>query len=187
LGASVVKVTSLRIGDIKSIETRVFTDDRGSFFEAWNARALSAAGFHENFVQDNSARSVRGTLRGLHYQLRRPQGKLVRVVWGEVFDVAVDLRRSSSTFGQWVGERLTADSHRALWIPPGFAHGYLTLSATADVYYKCTEYYEPGDEYAVRWDDPALAIAWPLNGIGAPLLSPRDAGARAFADAETYP
>jgi len=183
----VVKVTALRIGEVKLLEPRIFADERGWFFEAWNARALSAAGFHEHFVQDNCVRSTRGVLRGLHYQLWKPQGKLVRVTAGEVFDVSVDLRRSSPTFGEWVGERLSGDNHRAIWIPPGFAHGYLALSETADVYYKCTAFYDPADERAVRWDDPAVGIAWPVAGVGAPILTPRDRDAPLLANAETYP
>jgi dTDP-4-dehydrorhamnose 3,5-epimerase len=183
----VVTVRALRIGDVKSLEARIFADDRGFLFEAWNARSLSASGFHENFVQDNCACSARGVLRGIHYQLTKPQGKLVRVIRGEIFDVAADLRRTSPTFGQWVGEVLSSEDHRALWIPPGFAHGYLTLSESADVYYKCTEFYEPADERCVRWNDTTLAIAWPLAGIGDPIVSPRDAAAPLLENAEAYP
>lgn len=181
-----VTVTSLRIPDLKLLEPRIVTDERGFFFEAWNSRELSAAGFHENFVQDNCVRSARGVLRGLHYQLAKPQGKLVRVIRGEIFDVAVDMRGSSPTFGQWVGERLSSEAPRALWIPPGFAHGYLALSDPADVYYKCTEYYDPADERLVRWNDPTLGIAWPLAGFGTPIVAARDAAAPPFANAERY-
>ena len=182
-----VTIRHLRIPDVRVLVCLVHHDDRGSLFEAWNARTLSAAGLHENFVQDNCVRSNRGVLRGLHYQLARPQGKLVRVIRGEVFDVAVDLRRSSATFGEWVGERLSADSHHALWIPPGFAHGYLALHEATDVYYKCTEFHDPADEHAVRWNDPALGIAWPLAEEGDAIVSARDARAPLFANAESYP
>ena len=182
-----VSVRHLRLPELKIFASPVHEDERGGFFEAWNARALSTAGLHENFVQDNCVRSRRGALRGLHYQLARPQGKLVRVIRGAVFDVAVDLRRSSPTFGEWVSERLTADDHHALWIPPGFAHGYLALSDDADVYYKCTEFHDPAGERAVRWNDPALAVDWPLAAVGTPIVSPRDAAAPLFANAEPYP
>lgn len=180
-------VTALRIGDVKRIVPRVHTDERGFLFEAWNARTFGAAGLGAAFVQDNHTRSSRGVLRGLHYQLARPQGKLVRVVRGEVFDVAVDLRRSSPTFGQWVGERLSSEGGHALWIPPGFAHGYLTLTEPADVYYKCTEFHAPLDERCVRWSDAALGIAWPLDALGTPVVSARDAAAPLLAGAECYP
>lgn len=181
-----VTVTALRIADVKRVAPRVHADARGHLYEAWNARALGAAGLPGEFVQDNCVRSGRGVLRGLHYQLRRPQGKLVRVVHGEVFDVAVDLRRTSPTFGQWVGERLSSETYDALWIPPGFAHGYLVISELADVYYKCTGYYDAPDDRCLRWDDPDLRIAWPLDGIDAPLVSARDAAAPLLANAETY-
>jgi dTDP-4-dehydrorhamnose 3,5-epimerase len=153
---------------------RVFGDDRGFFLESWNRRAFAAAGLDLDFVQDNHSRSARGVLRGLHYQLPRPQGKLVRVVRGEVFDVAVDLRRGSPTCGRWVGEVLSAGNRRQLWIPEGFAHGFLVLSDEAEFLYKTTEYYHPEHERCVRWDDPDLAIAWPL-GAAAPRVSAKDA------------
>jgi dTDP-4-dehydrorhamnose 3,5-epimerase len=164
---------------------RLFGDDRGFFFESWNARAfaaaLEAAGqpCPAAFVQDNQSRSSRGVLRGLHYQLPpQPQGKLVRCVVGEIFDVAVDLRRSSPSFGQWVGARLSAENHQQLWVPVGFAHGFLTLSHTAEVLYKTTDFWSQSCERSLRWDDPSLAIAWPLQQLQtAPLLSDKDGDA----------
>ena len=182
-----VTVTALRIADVKSIESPVHSDERGFFFEGWNARSLSAAGFHENFVQDNCVRSALGVVRGLHYQITKPQGKIIRVIQGEIFDVAVDMRGSSPTFGQWVGGRLSSEEHRALWVPPGFAHGYLALSETADVYYKCTEFWDAADERGVRWNDHAIGIGWPLGGIGAPIVSARDAVLPPLENAESYP
>lgn len=176
-----VTVRDSSIPDVKIVESRVFTDERGYFLEAWNAGDLAAAGLEASFVQDNLARSRRGVLRGLHYQLPRAQGKLVRVTRGEVFDVAVDLRRSSPTFGKWVGERLSAESGRALWIPPGFAHGYLVLSEWCDLHYKCTAPYASADEHTLRWDDPVLAIEWPLQPGESPILSVRDSSAPVLA------
>jgi len=157
--------------------------------ESFNARDFArATELKVDFVQDNHSRSARGVLRGLHYQIRQPQGKLVRVVRGAVFDVAVDLRRGSPTFGRWAGAQLSEDNRRQLWVPPGFAHGFVVLSESADFLYKTTDYYAPQFERGVRWDDPAIAIAWPLaeHGIAAPLLSAKDAAAPLLADAEVF-
>ncbi|GAB2591996.1 dTDP-4-dehydrorhamnose 3,5-epimerase [Ramlibacter solisilvae] len=170
------------------LQPRVFGDERGFFTESWNkARFDEAAGAAVEFVQDNHSRSSRGVLRGLHYQIQQPQGKLVRVVSGRVFDVAVDLRRSSPRLGQWVGVELSAENHRQLWVPPGFAHGYLTLSETADFLYKATDYYAPQHERALLWNDPHLAIEWPLSAIdGAPTLSAKDLQAAAWRHCPLY-
>jgi dTDP-4-dehydrorhamnose 3,5-epimerase len=174
------------IPDVLLVEPRVFGDDRGFFFESFNQRALEAAvGRSLSFVQDNHSLSGRGVLRGLHYQCPYPQGKLVRVTRGEVFDVAVDLRRSSPTFGRWAGELLSADNKRQLWIPEGFAHGFLVLSDAAEFLYKTTDYWRPEHERCIRWDDPDLAIAWPARGV-TPLVSPKDAAGQRFADAPTF-
>jgi dTDP-4-dehydrorhamnose 3,5-epimerase len=179
-----VIVTPTAIPDVLVIEPKVFGDARGFFLESWNAQAFAAAGIPAAFVQDNHSRSPRGVLRGLHYQIRQPQGKLVRVVAGEVFDVAVDLRRASPTFGRWVGERLSAENKRLLWIPPGFGHGFLVLSETADFLYKTTDYYAPEHERVIAWNDPDLAIKWPIAGT--PTLSGRDAAGARFRDAEVF-
>lgn len=171
------------------VELAAFRDARGQFAETYQRDRYRAAGITAEFVQDNASSSRRGVLRGLHYRVGRPEGKLVHVTRGEVFDVAVDIRRSSPTFGRWFGTVLSADNHCQLWIPPGFAHGFLALS-DADLAYKITETYAPGDERAIRWDDPDLAIAWPLGGPGdpiVPLLSPKDAAAPAFAASELLP
>lgn len=178
-----MKVTSCAIPDVLLIEPRVFEDVRGFFYESFNQRAFHAAtGVNLKFVQDNHSKSARGVLRGLHYQLHQPQGKLVRVVAGEVFDVAVDIRRDSPTFGQWVGEVLSGDNKRQLWIPPGLAHGFVVLSDTAEFLYKTTDYYTPEHERCIAWNDPTLAIEWPaLNGP--PQLSAKDAAGMAFLDA----
>jgi dTDP-4-dehydrorhamnose 3,5-epimerase len=181
-----VKAIPTAIPDVLAIEPKVFGDARGFFFESWNLRDFDAiAGREVRFVQDNHSGSARGVLRGLHYQVRQPQGKLVRVVAGEVFDVAVDLRRSSPTFGRWVGERLSAQNHRMLWVPPGFAHGFLVLSDWAEFLYKTTDYWAPEHERTLLWNDPSLGIAWPLEGE--PVLKPRDAAGARLAEAETYP
>ena len=171
------------IDGVLLVDPEVFADERGFFMEVWNAEAFAAAGLDVAFVQDNHSRSRRGVLRGLHYQAARPQGKLIRVTSGAVFDVAVDLRRASPTFGRWFGARLTAASRRMLWTPPGTAHGFLTLSATADVAYKCTDVHVPSDDRAIAWNDPDLAIAWPLAPGARPILSARDAAAASFRDA----
>lgn len=175
-----------RIPDVILIEPRVYGDQRGFFLESWNERSFTEAGLNLRFVQDNHSRSKQWTLRGLHYQVKQPQGKLVRVVAGAVFDVAVDLRRSSPTFGKWVGEILSAENHRMLWIPPGFAHGFLVLSEFADFLYKCTDFYAPEHERAVRWNDPNIGIEWPLPAGKAPILSSKDQAAGAFRDAEYF-
>jgi dTDP-4-dehydrorhamnose 3,5-epimerase len=180
-----VIVTRTAIPDVLVIEPKVFGDARGFFLESWNARSFAEAGLPAVFVQDNHSRSPRGVLRGLHYQIVQPQGKLVRVAAGEVFDVAVDLRRASPTFGRWVGERLSGDNKRMLWIPPGFGHGFLVLSDAADFLYKTTDYYAPEHERVIAWNDPDLAIAWPLAGT--PTLSARDAAGARFRDAQVFP
>jgi len=168
------------------LEPRVFGDDRGFFFESFNARAFAeATGLQCEFVQDNHSRSQRGVLRGPHYQVQQAQGKLVRVSAGEVYDVTVDLHRSSPTFGKWVGTLLSAENKRQLWIPAGFAHGFLVLSEFAEFLYKTTDYYAPEHERCIRWDDPSLAIDWPLDG--APQLSTKDQAGVSFAEAQVFP
>jgi dTDP-4-dehydrorhamnose 3,5-epimerase len=178
-----MKVTPCAIADVLLIEPRVFGDERGFFYESFNQRAFHAAtGVNLPFVQDNHSKSARNVLRGLHYQLHRPQGKLVRVVAGEVFDVAVDIRPDSPTFGQWVGEILSGDNKRQLWIPPGLAHGFVVLSDSAEFLYKTTDYYAPENERCIAWNDPTLAIQWPaLNGP--PQLSGKDAAGASFLEA----
>ena len=166
------------------LEPKVFGDARGFFLESWNRKAFAGLGLDQDFVQDNHSRSARGVLRGLHYQLNEPQGKLVRVVSGAVFDVAVDVRKSSPHFGQWVGYELSADNHRMLWIPPGFAHGFLVLSDAADFLYKTTAYYAPQWDRGIRWDDPEIGVQWPLEG--APTLSAKDQVQPLLKDAEVY-
>lgn len=172
--------------DVLILEPKVHGDHRGYFMETWRQSDFAKLGLPSGFVQDNQSRSSQGTLRGLHYQLTQPQGKLVRVISGEIFDVAVDMRRSSPTFGQWDGVRLSSDNRRQLWVPPGFAHGFYVLSESAEVFYKCTDYYAPADERGLRWNDPELDIDWPLLGP-APLLSDRDRGAPLLKDAELFP
>jgi len=178
-----MQVETTAIEGVLLLQPRVFGDARGFFFESFNQKAFDAAiGGHVDFVQDNHSRSARGVLRGLHFQMgAKAQGKLVRVTAGAVFDVAVDIRRDSPTFGRWVGAELSGDNHRQLWIPPGLAHGFLVLSETADFLYKTTEYYSPADEGAVRWDDPDLDIAWPDLG-SPPALSAKDAAAGRLRD-----
>lgn len=181
-----MKVVRTAIPDVVVLEPKVFGDERGFFFESYNKRALrEAAGIDAEFVQDNHSRSVRSVLRGLHYQIREAQGKLVRATAGEIFDVAVDLRRASPTFGRWVGVELTAASKRMLWVPPGFAHGFLVLSAEAEVQYKATAYYAPEHERALLWNDPGIGVRWPLSGE--PLLNERDRRATPLSAAELYP
>ena len=180
-----MNVVDTPLPGVKLIEPTVFGDERGFFMETWNARAFTAAGLDLTFVQDNHSRSARGVLRGLHFQIVNPQGKLVRVSHGAVFDVAVDVRRSSPTLGRWVGYELSAANKRLLWVPPGFAHGFVVLSDFADFQYKCTALYDPPAERAVRWDDPALAIDWPLDGM-VPTLSAKDAAAPLLAAAEVF-
>ena len=180
-----MNVTPTALPEVLVIAPRVFGDDRGFFFESWNARAFAAAGIDAAFVQDNHSRSRRGVLRGLHYQIEHAQGKLVRVVSGEVFDVAVDLRKSSPNFGRWVGVTLSAENAKMMWVPAGFAHGFLTLSESADFFYKTTDYWHPEHERTLLWSDRALGIDWPLDG--APSVAPKDATGVALAQAEIYP
>ena len=181
-----MKVIATDIPDVRMVEPRVFGDSRGFFFESFNQKAFAAAvGATPDFVQDNHSRSGRHVLRGLHYQIRQVQGNLVRVVSGQVFDVAVDLRRSSPTFGRWVGHTLSAENKRQLWVPAGFAHGFLVISAAAEFLYKTTDYYAPEHERCIRWDDPILKIAWPIDAE--PLVSAKDRLGVAFADAEVFP
>ena len=180
-----MKVTPTSIPSVLIIEPRVFGDTRGFFFESFNQRAFNqATGLDVNFVQDNHSRSSKGVLRGLHYQIQQPQGKLVRVVRGSVFDVTVDLRKSSPTFGQWVGVELTEDNHCQLWIPPGFAHGFYVLSDSADFLYKTTDYYAPEFECSLIWNDPTIGIEWPLNTQ--PIISAKDVQGKKLADAEVF-
>ena len=180
-----MKVTETTLPGVLILEPKVFGDDRGFFYESFNARSFQdATGLNPAFVQDNHSRSTRGVLRGLHYQVQQPQGKLVRVTAGEVFDVVVDIRRHAATFGQWFGLHLSADNKRQLWIPEGFAHGFLVLSEYAEFLYKTTDYYAPAHERCIRWDDPALGIRWPLAAGERPRLSPRDAQGTSLAEAE---
>lgn len=180
-----MQIISTAIPEVLILEPQVFGDARGFFMESFNQRRWQElTGLDTRFVQDNHSRSAKGVLRGLHYQIRQPQGKLVRVVQGEVFDVAVDLRRSSSTFGKYVGCLLSAENKRQLWIPEGFAHGFLVLSETAEFLYKTTDYYAPEYECCIRWDDPDLAIDWPLEG--SPLVSAKDAAGGDFKDASYF-
>lgn len=181
-----MKVEPTALPEVLLITPQVFEDARGFFMETWNARGFAAAGIAAEFVQDNQSRSSRGALRGLHYQLTRPQGKLVRVAAGRVYDVAVDLRRSSPDFGRWVGIELSADNRQMLWVPPGFGHGFLTLEDRTDFLYKCTDFYAPGDERCLAWNDPELAIDWPLGDM-TPTVSAKDAQGAAWSEAETYP
>jgi dTDP-4-dehydrorhamnose 3,5-epimerase len=180
-----MKFTPTALADVLLIEPRVFGDARGYFFESYNGRLMAAAGIDVAFVQDNHSRSARGVLRGLHYQIEHAQGKLVRVVSGEVHDVAVDMRRSSPTFGHSIGMTLSAHDKRMLWIPPGFAHGFLVLSETAEFLYKTTDFWYPEFERSLLWNDSALGIAWPLQQ--APTLAAKDAAGTPFAIADTYP
>ena len=180
-----MKVVNTDIPDVKIIEPKVFGDERGFFYESYNQENLKKeAGIEAYFVQDNHSRSVRGVLRGLHYQTNQVQGKLVRVVAGEAFDVAVDLRTSSSTFGKWVGVHLSAENKKMLWVPPGFAHGFLTLSPQADFLYKTTDFYDPKSECCIRWDDPDLDIVWPWEGL--PSLSQKDSQGKRFKEAAVF-
>jgi len=179
-----MKVAATALPDVKLIEPRVFDDARGCFFESWNARVFAQAGLSATFVQDNHSRSVRGVLRGLHYQIEHAQGKLVRVVAGAVFDAVVDLRRSSPTFGRAYGTTLSAENRRMLWVPPGFAHGFLALTEHAEFLYKTTDYWYPEHERTLLWSDPALGIAWPLSG--APIVNAKDAAGTPLAAADVF-
>lgn len=181
-----MKVTPSALPEVMVIEPRVFGDDRGFFLESYNRRAFKeATGVDADFVQDNHSRSARNVLRGLHYQIKQAQGKLVKVVSGEMFDVAVDLRRSSPRYGRWMGLHLSAENKRMLWIPPGFAHGFLALSDSTEVLYKATDYYAPEHERCVLWSDPEIGIEWPL--AGAPVVSEKDKRGVALKLAETFP
>lgn len=180
-----MRATPLELPDVVLLQPRVFDDDRGDFFESYNARAFrDAIGIDTEFVQDNHSSSHGQVLRGLHYQIEQAQGKLVRVISGEVFDVAVDLRRSSPTFGRWVGARLSASRREMLWIPAGFAHGFYVVSGEAEFLYKATDYWAPQFERTLLWNDPALGIDWPLAGV--PILNPKDAAGLPLAQAEVY-
>ena len=181
-----MRLTPTELPDVMVIEPAVFEDPRGFFMETWHAEKFRAAGLDRTFVQDNHSGSVRNALRGLHYQLGRPQGKLVRVVAGEIFDVAVDLRRSSPTFGRWTGMTLSAANRLQLWVPEGFAHGYYVTGERAEVIYKCTDVYVPEEERTLRWDDPDVGIVWPL-GAEPPTVSAKDAKGLAFTAAPTFP
>jgi dTDP-4-dehydrorhamnose 3,5-epimerase len=177
--------TRLAIPEVIVFEPKVFGDERGFFFESFNQRSFNdAVDSNVNFVQDNHSRSVKNVLRGLHYQIQQPQGKLVRVVQGEVFDVAVDIRKNSPTFGKWVGEVLSADNKKQLWVPEGFAHGFLTLSDTAEFLYKTTDYYAPTHERCIKWDDPVIGIAW--QATAGPLVSNKDAVGKSLSQAELF-
>ena len=178
-----MKITPTKIPDVKLIEPRVFGDERGFFMETWNEKVFREAGIDTKFVQDNHSRSVKNTLRGLHYQIKQPQGKLVRVTQGEVFDLAVDLRVGSSTFGQWVGEYLSEENKRMLWVPPGFAHGFLVISDTADFEYKCTDFYAPGYERCIVWNDADIGIDWGIKDVNALILSDKDRQGRSISEA----
>jgi dTDP-4-dehydrorhamnose 3,5-epimerase len=182
-----MKFSPTRLPDVVLIEPQVFEDSRGFFMETWEARKFAAGGITAQFVQDNHSDSRRWVLRGLHYQIRQPQGKLVRVTRGEAFDVAVDMRRSSPTFGQWAGEYLSAENRLMLWVPPGFAHGFLVLSERAEFQYKCTDFYDRSSERALLWNDPALGIEWPLPDGVRPVVSAKDEAAPTLATAEYFP
>jgi dTDP-4-dehydrorhamnose 3,5-epimerase len=180
-----MKITPTKIPDVLIIEPKVFADERGFFFESFNKKVFAeATGMTAEFVQDNHSKSAQGVLRGLHYQIKQPQGKLVRVCRGEVLDVAVDIRKSSATFGQWVGVTLSADNKRQLWLPPGFAHGFIVLSDSAEFLYKTTDYYAPEYERCIRWDDASLAIDWQFKGQ--PQVSEKDSQGAAFSIAEMF-
>jgi len=175
-----------RISDVILIKPEVFGDNRGYFMEIWHEKKFLEVGIQVNFVQDNHSKSSQGILRGLHYQITQPQGKLVRVIQGEVYDVAVDLRRSSPTFGKWVGEILSSDNKKILWVPPGFAHGFYVTSNSAEIIYKCTDFYAPQYERSLQWDDKDLNIDWPLVNNTPPVLSDKDSAGISFKDAEHY-
>jgi dTDP-4-dehydrorhamnose 3,5-epimerase len=179
-----MKIIPTAIPEVVLLEPKVFGDDRGFFFESWNRKTMADLGIHADFVQDNHSKSQRNVLRGLHYQIEHAQGKLVRVSAGEVYDVAVDLRRSSPSFGQWVGFTLSATDHRMVWIPPGFAHGFCVTSDSAEFLYKTTDYWSPAHERTLLWNDPQLAIPWPITGE--PLLAAKDMTGLPFGEAETF-
>ncbi|MDG2616830.1 dTDP-4-dehydrorhamnose 3,5-epimerase [Thermoleptolyngbya sichuanensis XZ-Cy5] len=181
-----MQITQAEISDVLILEPRLFGDSRGFFYESFNQKVFGdKTGVDAQFVQDNHSRSMQNVLRGLHYQIQQPQGKLVRVIQGAIFDVAVDLRRQSPTFAQWVGWEISAENRRQIWVPPGFAHGFVVLSEAAEVLYKTTDYYAPQHERCIRWDDPDLAIAWPLQS--SPILSAKDEAGQLLRIAEVYP
>lgn len=181
-----MQVIDTTLDDVKIIEPRVFGDDRGFFLETWSEAAFKDAGIAANFVQDNHSRSAQGVLRGLHYQIKHPQGKLVRCTAGEVFDVAVDMRQSSKQFGQWFGVVLSAQNKRQLWVPPGFAHGFYVMSEAADFQYKCSDIYAPDYERSLLWNDPTVGIEWPLVAGAETQLAAKDEAAKSFADADKF-
>jgi len=181
-----MEFTATRIPDVIVIDPVVFEDARGFFMETWQARKFAAAGIDAVFVQDSHSRSTQGTVRGLHYQIEQAQGKLIRVIQGAAFDVLVDLRQTSPTYGQWVGEELSAGNRKIIWVPPGFAHGFQALSESAEIEYRCTDYYAPEHERTIRWDDPDIGIDWPLKAGQESMMSDKDLAGVAFADAEVY-
>jgi len=183
---SAMQFIKQNIHDVILCQSAVFQDERGFFFESYKKSTFSDAGISEEFIQDNYSKSKQGVLRGLHYQIRNPQGKLIRVVAGEIFDVAVDLRQSSPTFGKWVGVHLSAENKDMLWVPAGFAHGFYTLSPWAEIIYKVTEYYAPQWERIIRWDDPTIGVSWPILHAQEPVLSAKDRGGKMLSDAELY-
>lgn len=180
-----INVVKTEIPDVLIIEPTVFKDDRGFFLESYNKRDMERAGINAVFVQDNHVRSIKNVLRGLHYQVSQSQGKLIRVMSGEIFDVAVDIRRSSATFGKWVGINISDDNKKIVWIPPCFAHGYLVLSKCADVLYKTTDFYAPQHERCIRWNDPEIKIKWPFKGT--PIISSKDMLGNILSEAEIFP
>ncbi len=182
-----MNVIETALPGVKLLLPRVYRDDRGFFMESWNAHMFAAAGIDSTFVQDNHSCSAKGVLRGLHYQITSPQGKLIRVIAGAVYDVAVDIRISSPTFGRWAGVELSAENKLQCWVPPGFAHGFLSLRDGTELLYKCTDFYSVQAERSLFWNDPDIAISWPLEGIGAPILSAKDAAAKPLAEAEVFP
>jgi len=181
-----MKIIPTNIPDVLILEPQVFGDARGFFLETWNSKTFADAGLNLNFVQDNHSRSGQGILRGMHYQIQNPQGKLVRVTSGKVFDVAVDLRQSSPTFGQWACAELSADNHRMMWVPPGFAHGFYVMSESADFLYKCTDFYAPAYDRSLRWDDPTVGIEWPLINGTQPTISAKDEAGKSWQEADKF-
>ncbi len=181
-----MKIIPTEIPDILIIEPKVFGDERGFFMEVWNQKAFAEKGIPDVFVQDNHSKSIKNTLRGLHYQIQQPQGKLVRVISGEVYDVAVDIRKSSPTFGKWAARILSEDNKLMMWIPPGFAHGFYVMSDSAEFVYKCTDFYNLDHERTIKWDDPDIAIPWPIAKGEAPLLSPKDCNGITIMEADIY-
>ena len=181
-----MKFIKTSIPEVIVVEPQVFGDHRGFFLETWEKNKFKESGIDSDFVQDNHSKSSQGTLRGLHYQIQHPQGKLIRVIQGDIYDVAIDIRKNSPTFGQWCGEYLTAESKKILWIPPGFAHGFYVITTTAEVCYKCTDYYFPQHERSILWNDPVLAIDWPLVNSEQPTLSRKDREGVLLKDAEIF-